>query len=149
VKHLLTPDAPFSFVADDLAIGGVMAYAETGTRFDLRINVAYELDPNTYLFPTTCHRNFKLDDTADPQLVLRQAPEVFRAVELVKEARLRGRRVLVTCAQGRNRSGIVAAEYLIQCGNKPADVVRKIQERRANALTNTLFVAWLHRPRAR
>ncbi len=148
MKHLITPTAPFSFIADDLAIGGITAYGE-GHRFDLRINVAYELDPNKYLFPSKCHMNFRLDDTENHAQVLSQAPEVFRAVERVKEARARGRRVLVTCAQGRNRSALVAAEYLVQCGNRPADVVRKIQERRANALTNTAFVAWLHRPRAR
>lgn len=148
MKHLITPHTPFSFIADDLAIGGVMAYGE-GHRFDLRINVAYEIDPNKYLFPTRAHANYRLDDTENRRAVFQQAPEVFRAVERVREARARGRCVLVTCAQGRNRSALVAAEFLIQCGNHPADVVRKIRERRANALTNEAFVVWLHRPRAR
>lgn len=153
MKHPLTPDAPYSFIADDLAIGGITAYGETDVRFDLYVQVAYEItdqDPgDQYRHRGSPVLQFRLDDTADSQIVLRQASEVFRAVEVVKQARARGRRVLVTCAQGRNRSGIVAAEYLIQCGNKPADVVRKIQERRTGALTNTTFVAWLHRPRAR
>lgn len=149
MKHLITPHASYSYVADRLAIGGIMAYGENLSAFSQRINVAYEIDPGAYLFPSKPHANYKLDDTKSRRDVLGQAAEVFRAVEHVKQVHARGGSVLVTCAMGRNRSALVVAEYLIQCGNKPEDIVAKIRERRAHSLTNSVFVQWLCRPRAR
>ncbi len=55
-----------------------------------------------------------------------------------------GKRVLVTCAQGRNRSGFVsaiAARRLLGCSGEKA--ARLVQSRRPNALTNPYFVAAL------
>jgi len=68
----------------------------------------------------------------------------------VREARLRGESVLVNCAQGRNRSALVVAEYLCQetsidVVNPGRSVVAQIQARRPNSLTNTAFVRWLNR----
>lgn len=52
-----------------------------------------------------------------------------------------GRTVLVTCAQGRNRSGLISALALIRSGRLLAPAaVRLIQGRRAFALTNPRFV---------
>jgi len=149
MKHIITPTAPFSYVADDLAVGGILAYADLDFgRFDLALQCAYELAGK----PVDKHRgvivhNFRLDDTKDERAHAGQLLEVHRAVGLLTQARRQGLRVLVTCAQGRNRSAMVAAEYLIQSGNRADDVIRKIQERRANSLTNPTFVAWLKRPR--
>jgi len=51
-------------------------------------------------------------------------------------------------AAGRNRSGIVIAEHLIQTGWGSAEkVIATIQTARHKALTNDAFVAWLMRPR--
>lgn len=143
MKHLITPHATISYVADGIAIGGVEAYREDLGRFSLLLNVAEEVALVGGLPARVLHA--RLDDQNDPALVLRQAPEVLRAVALVAAAHQAGKQVLVTCAQGRNRSALVVAQYLVQCGNRPRDVVDKIRARRANALTNKAFVAWLGR----
>ena len=133
-----------------LAIGGLMAYSKTLTRFGLILNVAWELDKARMGPKTACGMPVlfaRLDDTEDAHIIKRQTPEVLRSVALVREARAAGKDVLVTCAQGRNRSGLVIAEYLISSGLKADAVIKTIQERRANALTNRAFVAWLKRRR--
>lgn len=175
MKHAIAPKAPFSWVADGLAIGGIVAYGEDLSGFGLCLNVAQEIasgDPKMTGAGgcTTCGntrftsrpfgrgqracdictikgvplRHARLDDIDE---IASQVPEILRAVALVADVRGRGAAVLVTCAQGRNRSALVVAEYLCQLGNAPADIVAKIQARRANSLMNGAFVAWLHRAR--
>jgi protein-tyrosine phosphatase len=51
-----------------------------------------------------------------------------------------GGRVLTTCQQGRNRSGLVNAFTLINLGWTADQAIQQIQERRPNALTNTHFI---------
>lgn len=51
-----------------------------------------------------------------------------------------GQRVLVTCAQGRNRSGLISARAMTLLGWTPKDAVRHIQSVRTYALTNPRFV---------
>lgn len=151
MKHLITPDAPFSFVADDIAIGGILAYGQDISRFGLCINVAYELVATggriRYDIKGVPLLEFRLDDTSNRAEHAAQIPEVLRAVEMLRQARAAHKTVLVTCAQGRNRSALVVAEFLVQCGNRPREVVRKIQERRSRSLTNPIFVEWLGRAR--
>jgi len=50
-----------------------------------------------------------------------------------------GKRVLVTCAAGRNRSGLVTALTLARLGWDPHAAVYQIQRCRKNALTNRFF----------
>jgi hypothetical protein len=55
-----------------------------------------------------------------------------------------GRRVLVRCSGGLNRSGVVVAEALVQLGRQPDDAVRAVRRARGPwALTNPGFVAYL------
>ena len=55
-----------------------------------------------------------------------------------------GRRVLVTCAAGRNRSGLVCALTLYRLSPLNGEqCVEQVQARRANALGNEWFVAAL------
>lgn len=152
MKHVLTPFEAFSFVADDLAVGGLASYGHRNfQKFDLALQVAYELTSGpgpmvTQVKGVPVHQ-FRLDDTSDVKTHAAQELEVLRAVGLLHQARRQGLRVLVTCAQGRNRSAMVAAEYLIQCGNPARATIQKIKERRANSLTNPLFLKWLERAR--
>lgn len=73
-----------------------------------------------------------------------------RALDCAEQAVRRleaGKRVLVTCAQGRNRSGLISAMALVHSGWRSLDAVRRIQGCRLHALTNPQFVraltAWL------
>lgn len=51
-----------------------------------------------------------------------------------------GKRVLVTCRQGRNRSGLVSALAMVMLGWPAEAAIRRIRERRRDALTNEHFV---------
>lgn len=55
-----------------------------------------------------------------------------------------GKRVLVTCAAGRNRSGLVSGFALLALGAPVDKVIARIRERRENALMNPHFVRLLH-----
>lgn len=55
-----------------------------------------------------------------------------------------GETVLVRCAAGLNRSGLVVARTLIEQGHAPVEAVRLVRERRRpDALNNPWFVEWL------
>ncbi|GGX55955.1 protein-tyrosine phosphatase family protein [Streptomyces minutiscleroticus] len=73
-----------------------------------------------------------------------QLAGVMRLARTAREAREAGRRVLVRCYHGYNRSGLVVAHALIDEGRAPDDAIRLIRARRSPwALHNTLFVAYL------
>jgi len=72
----------------------------------------------------------------DTQLVRKTAAQVAMYVT-------RGSRCLVSCAMGRNRSGLVVAlaPHQLMGGQRSGrEIVEYIQSRRANALTNPAFV---------
>lgn len=82
-----------------------------------------------------------------------EAGRIFHqmAHRLAREARS-GRRVLITCAMGLNRSGIITALTLMHAhGMAPADAIRLIRGKRSrDALMNPMFEQWLlHQPRPR
>jgi protein-tyrosine phosphatase len=55
-----------------------------------------------------------------------------------------GKRVLIRCAAGWNRSGIVMALVLIRDGYSVEDAINLIREKRCpEALCNTTFANWL------
>jgi hypothetical protein len=63
---------------------------------------------------------------------------------LVAAAVREGRRVLVRCSGGLNRSGVVVAEALIQLGHSPDAAVAAVRAARGPwALTNPGFVSFL------
>lgn len=73
-----------------------------------------------------------------------QLAGVIRLARAANEALDAGRRVLVRCCHGYNRSGLVVAHALVQRGGAPDEAVRLIRARRsAWALHNELFVAYL------
>jgi len=154
VNFVITPFGPYSFVWDGVAIGGIRAYGETLTRFGFLMNVAQEFAVDEDGEEKVSEKirdgqevlHARLVDAEN--LVLPQVPEILRAVALVRKAHDEGHTILVTCMAGRNRSGVVAAEHLIQLGNDPREVVEAIQTRRDLALTNRSFVRWLLRSRA-
>lgn len=159
---IFLPHAEISPVTESISIGGVSAYGELEEllRYGLLLSVAWEFadyreeyvlgrkvpveEPSKLSNGQLVH-HARLDDNDHPE---EQAQEIERAVQLVNKARSAGHRVLVTCAAGRNRSGIVIAEHLIQTGWGSAEkVIATIQAARHKALTNDAFVAWLMRPR--
>ena len=60
--------------------------------------------------------------------------------DLVRSMRAAGKRVLVHCAAGINRSGLLAAASLIREGTDPDDAIETVRATRRGALNNPEFV---------
>ena len=83
-------------------------------------------------------------DDAEPSL--EEVVTARQAAAHVAHALRHGRRVLVTCAQGRNRSGLVSALALTRLGASPDQAIRLVRRARgANALSNPHFVDVIRR----
>ena len=102
--------------------------------FDVVVLAAYECQPEPSV-PTIFRA--ALDDSGPPpnhidKIVIREtAKEVARRVRA-------GQRVLVTCRQGRNRSGVISGLALVELGmsgRQAAELIRRIR----NGLTNPYF----------
>ncbi|MFI6375153.1 dual specificity protein phosphatase family protein [Streptomyces sp. NPDC050546] len=73
-----------------------------------------------------------------------QLAGVIRLAEAACEALDEGRRVLVRCYHGYNRSGLVVAHALMRRGDSAETAIRLIRDRRSPwALHNELFVEYL------
>jgi protein-tyrosine phosphatase len=73
-----------------------------------------------------------------------QLAGVIRLAEAACEALDAGRKVLVRCYHGYNRSGLVVAHALIRRGSSADAAIRLIRDRRSPwALHNELFVEYL------
>lgn len=78
-----------------------------------------------------------LDDSGPPPTAIETM--IIRRVSREVAQRLRsGQRVLVTCHQGRNRSGVIAGLALVELGLPGPRAARRIQRIR-NGLTNPHF----------
>ena len=72
--------------------------------------------------------------------------DIFDIVELAHSDWLKGKKVLIRCQAGWNRSGLITALVLIREGYSPAEAIRLIREQRNEfALCNPDFVEWLYR----
>ena len=73
-----------------------------------------------------------------------QLAGVIRLAQAACEAVEQGRKVLVRCYHGYNRSGLVVAHALVRQGRTAQDAIRLIRSRRSPwALHNDLFVEYL------
>jgi hypothetical protein len=80
----------------------------------------------------------------DSPLTTEQLEVVCEMAELAARSVTDGRRVLVRCHSGYNRSGLVIAQALIHLGHSADDAVFLIRYRRSKwALNNPLFVSYL------
>ena len=115
---------------------------------------AYEHQPDRSFFPGIQVLRIDLDDdgSAPPRWQLREAWHL--AAHLARRIRS-GETALITCAQGRNRSGLVSAMTLCHMTGAPGKIAaRAVRERRRSpfgpALTNAEFMATLetipHKP---
>lgn len=119
-------------MAPGLWQGGVKKYE--GCHIALEdADVAVLLAPDTRVKIKTA--KFVLFPLEDLKRDLRFAPELHDlAAELADYVR-DGRRVVVLCRMGRNRSGILTGLILRELGMTGRDAVRHIKRRRRNALT--------------
>jgi protein-tyrosine phosphatase len=114
--------------------GGVLRDAG----FRLLVLSAEEIQPSREKFPGVVVIYAPNDDTLRP--TLEQMRLAMRAARAVAKAVKRGTKTLVTCAMGRNRSGLISALALREItGCSGADAVKHVQKSRSDALTNKTF----------
>lgn len=107
--------------------------------FDTVVLCAEEYQPKLKEFPgLQAVLHVPLDDHKPTEQEVEMA---VQAAMDVADRYLAGEAILVTCQQGRNRSGLVAAMALhfITCA-PPTRCIGIVQRERANALTNDYFV---------
>lgn len=109
--------------------------------FDVLVLCAEEVQPPSHHFPGVRVIRAPLDDAEVTTDLKRTA---VAAAHEVAAALLLGERVLVTCNQGRNRSGLVAALALVLVSELDgAHAAAQVQASRPRALVNPHFVRWL------
>jgi protein-tyrosine phosphatase len=124
------------------------SFPEDGTSlrgFQVLVLCAEELQPRSAEFP---HVNEVIHAPLDDgKLDEEQVGVALRAAQRVAGHLRARRRVLVTCAMGRNRSGLVCAlALLILCPSMEGETaVKRIRSRRCGALVNPYFVDFLSR----
>lgn len=112
--------------------------------FDAVVLCAVEYQPKL-----PCHTVLRAP-IDDDKLSLAEAKTVVGAARRVNELRKKGRRVLVTCNMGVNRSSLVAALALVLSGVSADDAVARLREKRKppsgmTPLSNKHFVRALQR----
>ena len=139
-------DDPWNEVAPGLFMGGHDVRSQSGTacvvgdEFDLVVSLATRegYGPS----PGVEHVVARL---ADAVLDATSAARVRELGAAVADTVGEGRRVLVRCSGGLNRSGVVVAEALMRLGRTPEDAVTAVRKARGPwALTNPAFVAHLN-----
>lgn len=117
--------------------------------FQMLVLCAQEYQPEARRFPGVTVVHAPNNDVFALPITREQLGLAVKAARRVTEAIQAGHRVLVTCMQGRNRSGLVAAialHMLTGCSGMAA--IRKVKERRQRrALSNPHFLACLERLR--
>ena len=113
--------------------------------FDLLVLCAEEYQPAAESFGGVRVLHAPNDDAF--KLTKSQWRGAQKASLEVADALERGEKVLVTCAAGLNRSGLVSALAMLRLAGTAADagaVVAQIQTRRFMALCNDAFVEFVH-----
>lgn len=115
------------------------AHAEPGDQFDTVVSL--HTRRTGWPGPATRHVIHHISDDALPlstvEAMKRLGADVAREVE-------QGRKVLVRCRAGYNRSGLVTGFALMEMGHTADDAVRLIREKRGRfALANPYFVDYL------
>ncbi|MGW6011589.1 protein-tyrosine phosphatase family protein [Streptomyces sp. NPDC055210] len=141
------PDSPWSEVVPGLWMGGHQYAGRSGEpefavvhdEFDLVLTLLRL--PGHGPDPGVEHHVWAIPDGP---LDGTQLAGVMRLARTATEALEEGRRVLVRCFHGYNRSGLVVAHALVLTGRTSDEAIRLIRSRRSPwALHNELFVEYL------
>ncbi|MFH8380350.1 protein phosphatase [Kitasatospora sp. NPDC018058] len=142
------PSEPWNEIVPGLWMGGHY-YTPPGGELQLAI-VQGEFELVVSLFTLPGH-----GPARQVEHIVREVPDdpfspgqllaVQEAAELTAAAVRRGRRTLVRCHSGYNRSGLVVAQALVDLGHESGEAIRLVRERRSpRALNNPVFVDYLN-----
>lgn len=141
---------------DSLPNGGVLVQGDAASAcachdgFDLIVLCAEEFPVFKVkaFHPPNARARLLYAPNDDATLTGRQLCVAMQAAQIVSIAVMRGQKVLVTCMQGRNRSGLVSALAVHMLygmsGRNAANLVRR-RRTKAMALTNDSFNSLLNR----
>jgi hypothetical protein len=141
-------DSPWDEIVPLLWMGGHQYRNRAGTRTPAVVGTEFDLVVS--LYRSDGHGpgagvEHHYADTPDGPLSSGQIESVCRMADLVVDAVGAGRRVLVRCHSGYNRSGLVVAQALVTMGYSAEDAIFLIRYRRSRwALNNPLFVEYLN-----
>jgi hypothetical protein len=149
VKGREPPDAdsPWDEIVPRLFMGGHFYRDLAGNR--AAVVVRDEFDLVISLYSRDGHGpgsgvEHRCAEIPDDRLTVPQIEMVCDLAEVAAGAVRDGRRVLVRCHSGYNRSGLVAGQCLITMGFTAAAAIGLIRDRRSGqALNNALFVGYL------
>jgi len=119
-------------VAKNLWVGSAPPPGDYSRSLDVIVLCADDYQPSAEHFPNVTVRHHPFDDTMDP--VLADVQTAAKAAKLAASDLKAGRRVLVTCRMGRNRSGFVAALALRVLGMPAKDALHAVRSRRKDKL---------------
>lgn len=116
--------------------------------FDMVVFAAKEWQPMPFMYPDVQVVKVALDDDYEVAPSRVQALAAMRVAGMVADAVRAGKKVLVTCYAGRNRSGLIVAMALMDLyGMSGAEAARLVREKRQTpmgpALANPQFRAML------
>lgn len=133
----------YQFILPKLLAQGSAPPPEAQLPFDVLVLCAREYQPPASYFPGVEVLHVPLDDSGPPPTTDEVRLAVLAGKRVCHLLR-KGKRVLVTCAMGRNRSGLVSGLALINCGASSSRAIDAIKQARANALSNAYFREILH-----
>jgi protein-tyrosine phosphatase len=110
-------------------------HPQPGQRWDAVIDLDTTTPP---LQEVACYVHWPIEDGPPPDPVM-----LVALADLVRDLRRAGKQVLVHCAGGINRSGLLAAASPIRDGASPGEAIRTVRSRRPGTLTNQQFVRLL------
>lgn len=134
----------YQYVLEGLAQGSAPA-PETPLPFDVLVLCAreYQPKPASLYYPRKTVLYAPLDDSGRPP-----TRDEIGIAATTSRAALRayqhGKRVLVTCWMGRNRSGLVTGLILMQLGYSSLEAITLVRCAREGALSNPFFREVLH-----
>ncbi len=130
----------YNFVIPGVLAQGSAPVPYTILPFDTLVLCADEYQPSSKEFPGISQViHVPLNDDGSPMTPNEMRFALKAGLEVAKQLR-QGRRVLVTCWMGRNRSGVVSALALENLGIPYTQAVKAVRKARAFALTNKYFV---------
>lgn len=111
--------------------------------FSLLVLAARELQPPDQCYPGVRIVRVPLDDNPRLPPNAHEVEQIMKAAADAANIVRRGGKVLITCAAGWNRSGLITATALRYLGMSGAQATAHVQARREDALINPAFVAFL------
>ena len=147
---LVNPANPVSEILPGLFQGGTLREQVIDRE---QLLVKYHEDPRPYdsvvtLYAWAAPVGYGIEERRfsfpDGELIAEYIDRIEVIAEWAHSEWASGRRVLIRCAAGMNRSGFVTALVLLRAGYSADDAIALVQSRRsAHALSNSSFIEYL------